>query len=198
MSVDFAQAQRIESRLKRLQENYLAGESSARAALSHLRRSIGKPPGSIPEVWSITALPTGEYRGDTPTYEENAAHWVFGLYARHQQSQTSPMHKADRSAALGRAVGKLAYIENSGDKSGGVERRFQAAASATTLPELGMHLASLIGQLRGNEIPVDYVQLYKDLVRFQQPGGKQDVQRRWARDYVALPSSNEDSAHKND
>ena len=194
MSADFAQAHVVEARLRRLQENYLAGESSARAALSHLRRSIGKPPGSIPEVWSITALPTGEYRGDTPTYEENAAHWVFGLYARHQQSQASPMHVRERSAAIGSAVRTLAYREDSGSETNGVERRFQAAASAATLAELGMHLASLIGRLRSNAISVDYVQLYKDLVRFQQPGGRHDVQRRWARDYVAMPSSNEDSA----
>lgn len=172
----------LESRLDRLQKKYLQGESSARATLAHLRRALGKEPGSIPEVWKITAVPASDYDNDAPSYAENAAHWIFTLYAHHQQSQTQSMFAQGKDTSLGRAVWRLSEDVN----KEGVKKRFQAAASASTLYELGRHLMALIAQLRSAHIQLDYVQLYRDLLRFQQPGGRKVVQRRWARDYVAM------------
>ena len=44
----------LDRRLDRLQAEYLQGSPRARADLARLRRALGKPAGSIPEVWEFT------------------------------------------------------------------------------------------------------------------------------------------------
>ncbi|MDR6939334.1 type I-E CRISPR-associated protein Cse2/CasB [Arcanobacterium hippocoleae] len=173
----------VKARLERLQKAFLAGQPWSKATLAHLREAIGKEPGSIPEIWQITSMPVPEeWHSDKPTWEEKAAHWVFVLYARHQQSKTQPMHSEEKSAAFGRAVRNLTNSDDQDDSP--INRRIKATISADTLDSLCAHMSGLISQLRSNEIPLNYVQLYDDLVLFQQPGGADTVRRRWARDYV--------------
>lgn len=64
-----------------------------------------------------------------------------------------------------------------------VDRRFAAAATATDLTELVLHLRGLVTQLRGIGQPLDYTKLYEDLCRWQDPGRADEVRRWWGMQY---------------
>lgn len=44
----------LDWRIIRLQTEYLRDKPTARADLARLRRGLGKPAGSVPEIWDIT------------------------------------------------------------------------------------------------------------------------------------------------
>lgn len=105
-----------------------------RADLARLRRALGKPAGSVPEVWAYTvgAVPESlRWDRDEPSRAEQAAHAALTLFAMHQQSMPVPAHM--HGVSLGRAVGQLAAGgEQSADA---VTRRFMAVATATSVDE---------------------------------------------------------------
>jgi CRISPR system Cascade subunit CasB len=89
------------------------------------------------------------------------------------------MHR--RGVGVGRALAALRANEKFSDEA--IDRRVAAAATATSLTELGFHLRSLVTQLKGIDQPVDYTQLMDDLVRWQDAGRRARVRRRWGSDY---------------
>lgn len=144
--------------------------------LAALRRGLGRDAGSVPEMWRF-------YRKldekGTPTKELKAEHAALTLFALHQQSQRQPMHKL--GIGLGTAVRKL---KESGHYSeDAVDRRFAAAATATSLGELTLHLRGLITQLRSIGQPLDYDKLYADLLAYQWSDHLGAIRRRWGGQY---------------
>ena len=65
--------------------------------------------------------------------------------------------------------------------SGGVERRFVALLNcrAEDLPD---HLRQFISLLKTNDMPIDWAQLLRDVIRWDYD---EDVQRNWARAFWA-------------
>lgn len=165
-----------------LQQRYGAGESSARADLAALRRAARMPPGTLPEVWSLTEVPVPPDVTDAPTREEIAVHTAMTLYAIHQQSRTEPMHVPGRG--LGQAARTL--IGPPDDELSSARARFNALVTSTTISELTHHLQAFVSQLRARRIPLDYAALADELVRFQQTGGAKGVRLTWARQYADL------------
>ena len=170
----------MDRRLERYQN--ASDRSYVRAQLAMLRRGVGKKPGDLPELWGILFgdLPeeflsvSGE-----PTREEWAVYTALTLYALHQQGAQRSM-QAD-GQRLGMAIRKLAG--NDTDRLKAVQRRFNAFATARSMPECLHHLRGLIQLLRSKDIPLDYVELAGDLYEFQTPDGAARVRLRWGQDF---------------
>lgn len=159
-------------------------DSATKASLARLRRGIGKVPGSVPELWEVTLKGLPEEllsRDGVPTKGEWAVHTALTLYSLHQQGrdlQNDPMQQSD---ALGTAVGRLVKKED--EDLPRVKRRFDAAATADSLPEFSHHLRGLIQLLKAEGIGMDYAKLAADLVSFQIPESRDKVRLRWGQDF---------------
>jgi CRISPR system Cascade subunit CasB len=155
---------------KALEENFVTEleklvRMDNRAALAALRRGLGKPPGTTPEMYPYV-VPLAPERGD------DAYYLVAALFAWHP----SPWHGTGRSSNLGASMAHVA--RESGSES--IERRFVAMLNAPSedLPE---HLRHAVGLCRAHEVPVNWLQLLRDLQRWDMAGsGYRQVQRRWA------------------
>lgn len=172
----------LDWRLDRLQADYLQGSPRARADLAKLRRALGKPAGSVPEVWAYTvgAVPESlRWDRDEPSRAEQAAHAALTLYAMHQQSMRVPAHV--HGVSLGQAIGQLAA---GGEQSAeAVTRRFMAVATATSMDEALVHIRGLVAQLRSAQRGFDYARLADDLMGLLNPERAAKVRLRWGRDF---------------
>lgn len=150
--------------------------------LAALRAGLGRPAGEVPQMWRFYLRLNKA--GDVSA-ELRAEHLALSLFAVHQQSQPVLMHH--RSISLGQA---LRTVRDS-DKfsSDGVDRRFGAAATASSLTELSGHLRGLISHLRVVRQPLDYTQLVADLRDWQYPDRAAKVRRRWGMAYFAPQQS---------
>lgn len=180
----------IGRKITQIQERFLADDPRARGDLARLRRTIGKPVGADAETWPVVfkGFPNVLLgRGDAPSPYETAAHLALGLFAQHMQSASRPMHRP--GMGLGRAVRQLANPADSESREKPVMRRFQALGTASSLSEAVYHARSMIQQLRGEEIALDYVRLAQDFVDLQNPRTADAVRLRWARDLYRTDSA---------
>lgn len=170
--------------IARLQDEYLRNPPlpAARANLAQLRRGVGKPAGSVPELWSLTLALVPDslsWDGDDPSRSEEAAHAAMTLYAMHQQSTARPMHQPGRS--FGHAVGTLRGSQRWSEEA--VTRRFMSAATAESIGGILTHVRGLVTQLRAAEQGLDYARLADDFVAILTPGKAQFIRMRWGRDF---------------
>ncbi|WP_433393426.1 type I-E CRISPR-associated protein Cse2/CasB [Micromonospora sp. KLBMP9576] len=146
--------------------------------LAALRSGLNHDPGSVPAMWPYY---TRLHPDGWLTPELRAEHAVLTLFAVHQQSQSRLMHQPD--IGLGTALAKLRH----GDKfaAGAIDRRFGAAATATSFAEVSAHLRGLVSQLRAFRPaqPLDYTRLFRDLCDWQHPDRVHTVRRRWGSQY---------------
>lgn len=184
--------QALSSRIVRLQTSYLRESPAARADLARLRRGLGKPAGSVPDIWELTigGLPDElTWNRDEPSRAEQAAHAALTLYAAHQQSLTVPAHVPGISFGL--AIGHLAHGDAHSAEA--VTRRFLAVATAESIDELLTHVRGLVTQLRAQRQGLDYARLADDLLGLLTPGRKQSVRLAWGRAfYRTTPDSTHD------
>lgn len=179
----------VSSRVHELQHGVLKNRSEAVAALARLRRAVGKPPGAVAEVLQYTLGPelAGSEAGDEATPRETAAHLALTLYALHQQALTEPMHRDGQRYGLGRSARRL-IAEKDLPERHPVLHRFQTLGTATSLDELAHHARGLVQQLRSARVPLDYGLLALELLRWQRPGGPEQVRLVWGRDFFVRPS----------
>lgn len=178
----------VRKKVDALQKSYVFGDRRGSAAtLAKLRRAVGKAPGVDPDIWDVTVVglpPWCVGRTDTPSEGEHAAHTAMTLYAVHQQSKTTSMHR--KGPSLGRAVAKLAKSRSateSPEASKAVKRRFDALLTSITFDELVTHARGLIQQLRAADISLDYGRFAEDLRQLQRVDKADAVRRHWGRDY---------------
>ncbi|SNR83761.1 CRISPR-associated protein, Cse2 family [Haloechinothrix alba] len=191
----------LERRIEQLQSEYLQGAPAARADLARLRRGLGKPAGSVPEIWPLTVGLVPESLvgdDDEPSRAEQAAHATLTLFALHQQSASRPVHRAGYS--FGRAVGHLARSDSASTEA--VTRRFMAVATAESIDEVLTHVRGLITQIKAAELAMDYSRFAEDVSGLLTPGRQTDVRLAWGRDFyrttgdsVAEDASDSDSAN---
>lgn len=176
----------LDWRLDHLQAEYLRGSPRARADLAKLRRALGKPAGSVPEVWEFTVAAVPEslrWDRDEPSRAEQAAHATLALFAMHQQSMPVAAHKP--GVSFGRAVG---FLAKGGEQSAdAVTRRFMAVATATSMDEALVHIRGLIAQLRSVRLGFDYARLADDLMGLLNPSRAERVRLAWGRDFYRTP-----------
>lgn len=182
----------VVSRIRRLLGSDPARPSpTAGAQLAHLRRALGKAPGSVPEVWGLTVdgIPD-DVRGIAREREEMAIHLALTQFASHQQSRQSAMHTDARSfAGAVRALADRQAAETGVDvHETPAYRRFVALASTSQLTTAITHARGLISQLRSADLAFDYGRYVDDLYWLQIPGQAVRVQRNWGRDFHRMPT----------
>ena len=188
--------------------DYVAGQLSRlwslpkpqrRARLAELRRGVGHQPGDLPVLWGsfLQELPkelwgrktaAGECR--EPSEAEWAVYLALTLYALHQQGEEN-VSMNEKGCTLGRAVRLLAQNSAAAAQDwteSSVLRRFNALATADSMPEVSHHLRGMIQLLRREGIPLDYPQLAEDLYQYQFVDGAPNVRLRWGRDLYANPT----------
>ncbi|MDV6013054.1 type I-E CRISPR-associated protein Cse2/CasB [Haloechinothrix sp. LS1_15] len=179
----------LEPRIDRLQNEYLRGSPSARADLAQLRRGLGKPAGSVPEIWehTIGAVPESMAGSDStgPSRAEQAAHAALTLFSLHLQSQAAPVHW--QGVSFGWAVGLLAQRDRAREQA--ITRRFMAAATAQSVDELLVHVRGLIDQLKAAGIGVDYAAFAGDIAALLTPARRESVRLVWGRDFYRVDSA---------
>lgn len=181
----------LDWRIERLQSEYLRGSPGARADLARLRRGLGKPAGSVPEIWAITigAVPEAlSWDRDEPSRAEKAAHAALTLFALHQQSMPVPAHTP--GVSFGRAVGLLRKDSTRSEEA--VTRRFMAVATAESIDEILVHVRGLITQLRAQKRGIDYARLADDVTALLTPGRATSVRLTWGRDFYRTSSHTPD------
>ncbi|WP_239336515.1 type I-E CRISPR-associated protein Cse2/CasB [Frankia sp. CiP3] len=164
------------SQVRYFWERTASGTSPDGAALAALRRGVGREPGSVPSMWQHYTLLTADGGISARLRAEHAA---LTLYAIHQQSQPKSVH--DAGIGVGKAVQMLRASEKFSVDA--VDRRFNAAATATSLDECAYHLRGLVRQLRQISQPLDYTALLDDLIDWQRPERIGRVRRDWGRQY---------------
>lgn len=136
-------------------------------ALAALRRGLGRAPGAASEMYPyvVPYLPDNER-------DEDAFFLVAALFAWHRDDWQSTNSAADTN--FGASYRRL-WDET---ESGSVEQRFVALLNARSedLPE---HLRHAVGQLKSKEIPINWLQLLRDVMRWDSE--TRVVQRAWSR-----------------
>ena len=162
-------------------------DNQRRAELAKLRRGIGHAPGELPELWGsfLLGMPESFQGRSAPSAAEWAVYLALTLYAMHQQGNDRLMNCPGNT--LGRAVRQLAERNSAGQDwtEASVLRRFNALATADSMPEVSHHLRGMIQLLRREGIPLDYPQLAEDLYQYQFVDGAPNVRLRWGRDLYA-------------
>lgn len=185
----------VENRLRWLQN---LPEHPRKAQLAKLRQGVGHVPGELPNLWGTFLLEMPEAlqsktNEDGPTKAEWAIYLAITLYALHQQGQRECMHKT--SMGLGKAARLLVPPgQEPGESS--IQKRFNALATATQMPELSHHLRGMIQLLRAGGIPLDYVQLAADLYDLQYPETIPCVRLHWGQDFYRAPKVDESETNE--
>ena len=157
--------------------------------LAALRGGLGRQAGEVPRMWRYytTLRHSGEVHRQL-----RAEHAALSLFALHQQSQATLMHSP--GIGLGTAMAKLRIDDKFSPEA--VDRRFAAAATATSFPEVTAHLRGLVTQLRAlkKPQPLDYTRLLNDLCDWQDPDKVPAVRRRWGSQYFTMRDGRKDGA----
>lgn len=198
----------ITRQIGRLQNKVLSQNSpQGRALLAQLRRGLATEPGELPETWEIEfgELPES-LRGTgnmTATAGEWAVHLALVLYAAHQQSQQSAMHRnTDVSNGelygFGNSVRRLANRNRSTGQGeqlslGEMPRRFKAMVTSESIEELAYYARQLVNQMRAAGIPLDYGRFAGQIYDYQNPYRRGHVRLEWAREFSQVLGEKEDS-----
>ena len=163
--------------LKRLADIRQGGANNL-GALAALRRGLGKPPGTVAEMYPYVMqyLPERASRS-----EEDAYFLIAALFAWHQLDWTTG-ERFKKQRNFGASFRRLAVSADSQS----LEKRFVALLDARRedLPE---HLRHAIGLLKSKEIPVDWVQLLEQVSVWDRDD--RHVQRAWAGAYWGSSSA---------
>jgi len=139
-------------------------EREDRGALAALRRGLGRPPGTVPDMYPyvIPWLP------DNPHPSQEVAYYlVAALFAFHPAS-----------TGLGDMGDHMAAARDGGNEDA-VERRFTAllAAHPDDLPD---YLRQAVSFLRSKDIPINWTRLLYDLQFWSHPDHGDRIRKRWA------------------
>jgi len=146
-------------------------DNEDRAALAALRRSLGKSPSEAADVHRYVLRFNPEQRDEWVYY------LVAGLFAMHPESW--PHKEGDNH--LTNFGASFAWMKAKADNDSSIERRFVALLDCheDDLPEHLRHAVSLLRSSKSEVIPVDWLQLLKDLRNWNHED--RFVQRNWAR-----------------
>lgn len=149
---------------------YLVTLAEDRGALAALRRGLGQPPGSVPEMFRyvVPRLPQDAYPG---SWTERTYYLIASLYALHPESRAEG-NLGDHFAA---------NLDPNPDHNTAIERRFVALLTAHP-DDLHVYLRQAISFLRSKEENgrVNWHQLMWDVLQLGQPDTAAFVQKRWA------------------
>lgn len=185
------------NRSARYWTRYIAADGTWREArdrppgedLAALRAGLGREAGTVPAMWPYYRSKVDDHlarRGEVSA-EQRAEHAALALYGLHQQAKREPMHQPE--IRLGQALRRL-HLRGDFTQDA-VDRKVNAAATATQVSALLVHLRGLVTQLRTIGQPLDYDQLLADIWAWQRPDSRQRARRRWGLDYYGWSASSD-------
>lgn len=133
-----------------------------RGALAALRRGLGKPPGTAPEMFRYVV----PFVSHLPVRDQDPFFLVAALFASHPE--------ATSEGNMGDTMHRVAMSRGDAEST---ERRFVALLNAHG-DDLPGHLRHAIGLAAGAQVPVNYAQLIRDLNSWDDE--RRIVQRQWA------------------
>lgn len=166
--------------------------------LAAFRAGLGRLAGTVPALWPYYTTPIDDRlaRQGKVSRELEAEHAALALYGLHQQSRPEPMHRS--GVRLGQALRRL-HKQSDQDKGfsrEAVDRRVNAAASATQVSAFLTHLRGLISQLRTVSAPLDYDLLLRDIRAWRRHDTRQFARRRLGLDYYGWQPASQSPAGK--
>ena len=177
-------------------------DNQRRAELAKLRRGIGHAPGELPELWGsfLLEMPESFQGRSAPSAAEWAVYLALTLYALHQQGEEN-VSMNEKGCSLGRAVRLLAQNSAAAAQDwteSSVLRRFNALATADSMPEVSHYLRGMVQLFRGNEpkLKLDYPRLAVELYRFQLPDQAANVRLQWGRDLYQMNADTPETEEK--
>ena len=177
-------------------------DNQRRAELAKLRRGIGHVPGELPELWGsfLLEMPESFQGRSAPSAAEWAVYLALTLYALHQQGEEN-VSMNEKGCTLGRAVRLLAQNSAAAAQDwteSSVLRRFNALATADSMPEVSHYLRGMVQLFRGNEpkLKLDYPRLAVELYRFQLPDQAANVRLQWGRDLYQMNADTPETEEK--
>ena len=146
---------------------YLESLRQDRAALAHLRRGLGRPPGTVVDLFPYVArwVPA-----QAPRALEEAYYTLAALFAAH------PLEGGEGN--MGDHFRRVVQAHD--ERAAAVERRFSVLLAAHP-DDLGFNLRQAASYLRSSGVPVNWHQLFADMRQWSHP--ERFVQRRWARSF---------------
>jgi CRISPR system Cascade subunit CasB len=144
---------------------YLESHRDDRGTLAALRRGLGKPPGSVPEMFPYVIRFLPDRVGEE---QEKIYYLVASLFAYHPSSTM----RGNLGSHMRTTCGK--EIEQA------TERRFIALLGAHQ-DDLPNYLRQAISYLKSKDQPVNWQQLFRDLRYWSHPDGF--VQKQWAKSF---------------
>lgn len=137
-----------------------------RAALAHLRRGLGQSPGTVPDMYQYVAPWIWE---TTPSWVEDTHYTIASLFAFHPQA-----------GGRGNMGTHFACLRDVQGNNAALERRFSNLLRVRAQPDnLADPLRYAVGHLKSKNIPIDWTQLFFDILGWGHPD--RYVQTRWAR-----------------
>jgi CRISPR system Cascade subunit CasB len=155
---------------------YLKAFAEDRGALAALRRGLGQPPGTVPDMFRyvVPVLPKDAFPG---SWTERSYYLLAALYASHPDVDAShPTAAAEGN--LGNHFAVHLDMKNP-ERNDAIERRFIALLTAHP-DDLHIYLRQAISFLRSKETPVNWHQLMWDVLQLGYPDSATTVRKRWA------------------
>lgn len=148
---------------------YLKSLADNRGALAALRRGLGQPSGTVPDMYRyvVPLLPKDAYPG---SWTERSYYLIAALYAAHPAS--------DGYGNLGSHFAVHLDLQNP-DRNDAIEKRFVALLTAHP-EDLHIYLRQGISFLRSKETPVNWDQLMWDVRELGNPDRATNVRKHWA------------------
>jgi len=158
-------------------------EHPNRAAMAHLRRGLGKPPGTAYEMdrYILEKLPEG-----ATTLDEQRYYLVASLFAQWHQGKDSAQSlkgEWDTDRNVGRSL-RLMVNQESPDKRENLEKSVEKRLNAllnSHHDDLGHHLRRIVALLKARVVPLNWPQLLRDLRYWD--AESRSVQHAWARGF---------------
>jgi len=145
-----------------------------RGALADLRRGLTAEPGTHPAMFPYVAPWVPETQRFT--WREKVYYIVAALFATYQSGSSG----AQLTTSQGNFGSHFRALVNKKPQSGSFEARFSALLKAHR-DDLPILLRQILSILRGEEIPINWDQLFLDLQQWNSES--HIVQRRWANSY---------------
>lgn len=143
---------------------YLEGLREDRGALAALRRGLGQPPGAVAGMYRYVVPWLPE---KTSRRQEAAYYLLAALFGYHPAV-----------GGKGNMGNHFALTCQSGGDNTAIERRFSALLAAHP-DDLDSYLRQAVSFLRSKEVPMNWHQLFYDLLAWSHPD--RYVQNQWAR-----------------
>lgn len=161
---------------------YLESLREDRAALAALRRGMGQPPGTEPQMYPYVE----------PWLPESSRGWLEGAY--YLTAALFAYHPAE--GGQGNMGNHFARVRATEADDTALERRFVTLLAAHLEDLQRFHLRQAVSFLKSKEAPINWLQLLKDLQGWDY--SDRPVQQRWARAFWARPVVEPENQSSND